>query len=67
MLSPGNPNTNTANDVSGKITSLTTISSPHLGSPVADLLAGKALDGKFASLESIFHHPVSVRTLSAAC
>jgi triacylglycerol lipase len=36
MLSPKNPK---SEDLSGKITSLTTISSPHLGSPIADLLA----------------------------
>lgn len=56
MLSPKNPNTNAGNDLSSKITSLATIGSPHQGSPVADLLAGKPLDGKFKSLESILHH-----------
>jgi triacylglycerol lipase len=38
LLSPANENTTPANDVSGRIASLTTISSPHHGSPIADLL-----------------------------
>lgn len=57
MLSPKNPNTNPGNDLSTKITSLSTIGSPHQGSPVADLLAGRPLDPKFTSLESILHNP----------
>jgi triacylglycerol lipase len=57
MLSPGNSNSNALNDLSPNITSLTTIASPHHGSPVADLLAGKTLDHKLAGLESILHHP----------
>lgn len=43
MLSPGNPNITPANDLSGRVTSLSTIGSPHNGSPIADLLAGKDL------------------------
>ncbi len=53
MLSPKNPNTTRENDLSGKITSLTTIGSPHQGSPIADLLAGKPFDRTFKGLESI--------------
>jgi len=54
MLSPGNPNTVPANDLSGRIRSLTTISSPHQGSPIADLLLGRPLDHV---LEAFIHHP----------
>lgn len=43
MLSPGNPNTTPENDLAGKIASLSTIGSPHDGSPIADLLAGQDL------------------------
>lgn len=39
ILSPNNKNTTPENDLTGRIASLTTISSPHRGSPVADLLA----------------------------
>lgn len=49
MLSPGNPHTTRANDLAGKIASLSTIGSPHNGSPIADLLAGKDL-GPLATL-----------------
>ncbi len=50
VLSPGNPNTNAGNDLSSRITSLSTIGSPHQGSRVADLLAGDDLDGVLGSL-----------------
>jgi triacylglycerol lipase len=43
ILSPANPNTTTANDVAPHIASLTTISTPHRGSPVADLVALKTV------------------------
>lgn len=56
VLSPENPHTTPANDLSGRIASLTTIGSPHRGSPIADLLAGKALDRKFKGLESLLHN-----------
>jgi len=39
LLSPANANTTPQNDVSDRIASLTTISSPHGGSPIADLFA----------------------------
>jgi triacylglycerol lipase len=54
MLSSGNPS---SKDLAGKITSLTTISSPHQGSPIADLLALKPLDREFGGLELLIHHP----------
>ena len=38
LLSPGNKKT-TENDVAARIASLTSIASPHRGSPIADLLA----------------------------
>jgi len=50
MLSPKNPNITPANDLSGKVASLTTIGSPHRGSPVADLLAGQELGGEAGAL-----------------
>lgn len=50
MLSPGNPNTTPANDLSGRIASLSTVGSPHKGSPIADLLAGKDLGGPLGTL-----------------
>ncbi len=56
ILSPGNPNTVPANDLSGKIRSLTTISSPHQGSPIADLLLWKPLDQLLRRLEAFIHH-----------
>jgi triacylglycerol lipase len=52
MLSPKNPN---SKDLAGKITSLTTISSPHQGSPIPDLLALKPVDHDFKSLELLIH------------
>lgn len=39
LLSPSNPHTTRENDPAGRIASLTTISTPHRGSPIADLLA----------------------------
>lgn len=57
MLSPGNPNTVPANDLSGKIGSLTTIASPHRGSPIADLLLGRPFDHVLRRLEAFIHHP----------
>lgn len=39
LLSPANPHTTRENDLAGRIASLTTISTPHRGSPTADLLA----------------------------
>lgn len=54
MLSPKNPH---GGDLAGRITSLTTVGSPHQGSPVADLLALKPLDHKLGSLELLIHHP----------
>lgn len=39
LLSPANPHTTPENDLAGRIASLTTISTPHRGSPIADLLA----------------------------
>ncbi|MGH9404273.1 MAG: esterase/lipase family protein [Terriglobia bacterium] len=38
LLSPANEATTPANDVSPRVASLTTISSPHRGSPIADLV-----------------------------
>lgn len=50
MLSPRNPHTTAANDLSGKVASLTTVASPHRGSPISDLLAGKELGGEAGTL-----------------
>ena len=41
ILSPANKNTTSANDVVPHIASLTTVSTPHRGSPIADLIALK--------------------------
>jgi triacylglycerol lipase len=54
MLSPKNPN---SKDLSGKIASLTTISSPHQGTPIADLLSLKPVDHELKTLELLIHHP----------
>jgi triacylglycerol lipase len=45
ILSPKNERTTPANDLSSRIASLTTVSSPHHGSPIADLLAAKPVEG----------------------
>jgi triacylglycerol lipase len=58
MLSPANPNSVSANDHSPKIASLTTIGSPHQGSPIADLLLLRPLDQRLARLEAFIHHPL---------
>lgn len=39
LLSPANPHTTPENELAGRIASLTTIATPHRGSPIADLLA----------------------------
>jgi triacylglycerol lipase len=57
MLSPQNPHTTPENDLSGKVISLTTISSPHQGSPIADLLLLKPVDSKLSRLEQLIRHP----------
>lgn len=44
ILSPKNEHTTPANDVSGRIASLMTISAPHGGTPIADLLAPDAAE-----------------------
>lgn len=44
ILSTKNEHTTPANDVSGRIASLTTISTPHRGTPIADLLAPDAAE-----------------------
>ena len=41
----------------GKVASLTTVASPHRGSPIADLLALKPLDQQIGKLELLIHHP----------
>ncbi|HEV2493790.1 MAG TPA: hypothetical protein VG204_12055 [Terriglobia bacterium] len=51
LLSPGNQHTTPENDLTGRIASLTTISTPHRGSPVADLFALKPVE-EFA----VLHH-----------
>jgi triacylglycerol lipase len=57
MLSPANPHLSAVNDLSAKIATLTTISSPHQGSPVADLLLLKPLDDVLRHLEALIEHP----------
>jgi triacylglycerol lipase len=47
-LSPANSKTTTQNDIAPRIASLTTVSTPHRGSPVADLVALKVA-GRFPS------------------
>lgn len=54
MLSPKNPK---SEDLAGKITSLTTIGSPHQGSPIADLLSLKPVDHELKGLELLIDHP----------
>ena len=44
ILSPKNEHTTPANDVAGRIASLTTISTPHRGTPIADVLAPDAAE-----------------------
>ena len=51
LLSPGNKHTTPENDLAGRIASLTTIASPHRGSPIADLFALKPVE-EFA----VLHH-----------
>jgi triacylglycerol lipase len=58
MLSPANPHTTAANDLSAKIATLTTISSPHEGSPVADFLLLRPLDRWLRRLTGLFGRPV---------
>ena len=53
MLSPGNSHTTPANDLSGRIASLSTIGSPHHGSPIADLLAGQEVSGPLGTLARV--------------
>src|SRR6266567_5839909 len=57
MLSPQNPHLTAGNNLAGKVASLTTIASPHQGSPIADLLALKPLDQRLRKLELLIHHP----------
>jgi triacylglycerol lipase len=45
LLSPANASTTPQNDLSSRIASLTTISSPHRGSPIADLFAFEPAGG----------------------
>lgn len=52
MLSPAN-----ANPSPGNIVSLTTIASPHEGSPIADLLSLDPVDRWFGNLEAFVRHP----------
>ena len=58
LLSPANPNTTPANDLSAKVASVTTISSPHLESPIADLLLLKPLDRLLQRLKLFRKHPL---------
>jgi triacylglycerol lipase len=58
MLSPANPHTAPGNDVSGKVASLTTIGSPHEGSPVADLLLLAPVDHALQHLRALQDHPL---------
>jgi triacylglycerol lipase len=44
VLSPRNESTTSKNDITPRIASLTTISTPHRGSPIADLLAFRPVD-----------------------
>src|SRR5437879_1655307 len=44
MLSPANKNTTSQNDLSGRVRSLTTIGTPHRGSPIADLVALRTVE-----------------------
>jgi len=57
LLSPANKKT-TENDVAARITSLTTIASPHRGSPIADLLALEPAEemGVLNQLQGIIKH-----------
>jgi len=57
MLSPANPSTTPANDVSARIASVTTISSPHRGSPIADLLLLSPVDRVLQRLNPFSKHP----------
>jgi triacylglycerol lipase len=54
MLSPGNQLTTPENDLAGRIVSLTTISTPHRGSPIADLLSLEPVE------EFVDHHHLHV-------
>lgn len=58
MLSPANPQNSGANDLSTKISTLTTISSPHQGSPVADFLLLRPLDRWLRRLAKFIGRPV---------
>jgi triacylglycerol lipase len=57
LLSPANKKT-TENDVAARITSLTSIASPHRGSPIADLLALEPAEemGVLDHLQEIIKH-----------
>jgi triacylglycerol lipase len=63
ILSPANPSTTPVNDLSARIASLTTISAPHLGYPIADLLLLSPVDRVIQRLNPFRKHPWLARHL----